>query len=169
VADRRVQAATVADAGAIGALAGRAWRAAYTGLLAPDVLASMDPAELRATWRYYLAELPAPDRVWVIEDTGVVCGFARTGPCPDSDVGTRAGEVYGLYVDPDRIGTGLGRELFGHAADDLTDRGRRPLVVWHFAANDRAGRFYERAGFAADGATRASEFGVPEIRRRRPA
>ena len=57
-----------------------------------------------------------------------------------------AGEVHGLYVDPDRIGTGLGRRLFAHAVSDLVER-HDPIVVWHFAGNGRAARFYDAAGF----------------------
>jgi GNAT superfamily N-acetyltransferase len=166
VADGRVRAATAADADGIGALADRAWRAAYTGLLEAGVLERLDAAELAATWREYLAVTPPADRVWVIEEGGRLLGFARTGPCPDADLGGRAGEVFGLYVEPDAIGTGLGRALFGHATADLTERDFSPLAVWHFAANDRAGRFYERAGFRTDGAVRESEFGVTEVRRR---
>jgi RimJ/RimL family protein N-acetyltransferase len=41
--------------------------------------------------------------------------------------------------------------------------------VWHFAANEAAGRFYQRAGFALDGASRPSSFGVVEVRRSRRA
>jgi len=163
----RVRAARPDDAAAIGALATRAWRAAYAGLLAPDVLHSLDPVEQGREWHAYLADLPPSDRVWVI-GAAAVSGFARTGPCPDADVPAGTGEVHGLYVDPDRIGTGLGRRLFGQAVADLAAR-HGTVVVWHFAANARAARFYERAGFTLDGGCRQSQFGVPELRRRGPA
>jgi GNAT superfamily N-acetyltransferase len=163
-----VRPAAPADARAIAALATRAWRAAYAGLLAPDVLHSLDPAEQAGEWLAYLEELPAPARVWVIGADRAVWGFARTGPCSDAGLPTGAGEVHGLYIDPDRIGTGLGRRLFGRAVADLAVR-HSPVVVWHFAANDGAARFYERAGFTLDGGRRRSDFGVPELRRRGPA
>jgi ribosomal protein S18 acetylase RimI-like enzyme len=163
-----VRPARPADAPAIAALAGRAWRAAYAGLLAPSVLLALDPDEQTGEWRAYLDGLPEPDRVWVIGATAAVWGFARTGPCPDADLADGAGEVHGLYVEPDRIGSGLGRRLFGHAVADLGARHPR-VVVWHFEANTRAERFYERAGFGPDGARRHSDFGVPELRRGRPA
>ena len=99
---------------------------------------------------------------------GAVCGFARTGAGVDPDLPPGAGEVHGLYLDPDRIGASLGWRPYGHAVSDLAQRGHNPIVVWHFAANDVAARFYERAGFALDGATRPSDFGIPEMRRRRP-
>lgn len=168
MADPGVRPARPADASAIGTLATRAWRAAYAGLLTPDVLRSLDPAEQAGEWHAYLIDLPPSDRVWVIGAGKGVWGFARTGPCTDHDVAAGTGEVHGLYVDPGRIGTGLGRRLFERAVSDLATR-RSPVVVWHFAANEGAARFYERAGFTLDGARRQSQFGVPELRRRGPA
>jgi GNAT superfamily N-acetyltransferase len=163
-----VRAAGPGDSRAIGALATRAWRATYAQVLAPDVLDSMDPVEQAADWQAYLSDLPENDRVWVVGPPGEVWGFARTGPCPDDDAPAGAGEVHGLYLEPTRIGRGLGRELFAHAVTDL--EARHDLVcVWHFAANDGAGRFYARAGFALDGASRPSSFGVVEVRRSRSA
>ncbi len=103
--------------------------------------------------------------MWVICAGAAVLGFARTGPCGDRGIAVGTGEVHGLYLDPDRIGTGLGRRLFAHAVADLAAR-HDPIVVWHFAANAAAARFYERAGFVLDGGHRRSEFGVPELRRR---
>jgi GNAT superfamily N-acetyltransferase len=132
------------------------------------VLAALDPDEQARGWREYLADLPPDDRVWVIEADAAVAGFARTGPCPDADAPLGAGEVHGLYVEPGLIGTGLGRTLFAHAVSDLADR-HPAVVVWHFVGNDRAARFYERAGFALDGARRRSDFGPDEVRLRRSA
>jgi len=163
-----VRGAQPGDSRAIGALATRAWHTAYADVLAPDVLHAMDPVEQAADWHEYLSDLPPPDRVWVIGPPSEVWGFSRTGPCPDVDAPAGAGEVHGLYLEPARIGAGLGRELFGRAVTDL--EARHPVVcVWHFAANDGAGRFYERAGFALDGASRPSSFGVVEVRRSRRA
>jgi GNAT superfamily N-acetyltransferase len=161
-----VRAARPADSRAIGALASRAWRAAYADVLAPDVLDSMNPLEQAADWHAYLSDLPPADRLWVIGPLDDVWGFARTGPCTDADAPPGAGEVHGLYLEPARIGTGLGRALFAHAVADLETR-HGVVCVWHFAANEQAGRFYERAGFALDGAGRPSSFGVVEVRRSR--
>jgi GNAT superfamily N-acetyltransferase len=163
-----VREARAEDARAIGALASRAWRAAYADVLAPDVLDSLDPIEQAADWHAYLSNLPRPDRLWVIGPPDDVWGFARTGPCTDADAPPGAGEVHGLYLEPARIGTGLGRALLAHAVADLEMR-HGVVCVWHFAANDRAARFYERAGFALDGASRPSSFGVVEVRRTRAA
>jgi GNAT superfamily N-acetyltransferase len=163
-----VRAARPEDSRAVAGLATRAWHAAYADVLAPGVLDSMDPVEQAADWHAYLSHPPPADRMWVIGPPDDVWGFARTGPCADADAPAGAGEVHGLYLEPTRIGTGLGRMLFGHAVADLEDR-HDVVCVWHFAANDSAGRFYERAGFTLDGASRPSSFGVVEVRRSRAA
>jgi GNAT superfamily N-acetyltransferase len=160
------RAARPGDGAAIGALAVRAWRAAYAGVLAAEVLAALDPAAQARDWAEYLAALPPADRVWVVGGTdGGVAGFARTGPCTDADVPAGTGEVHGLYIEPALIGTGLGRSLFEHAVADLAGR-HDPVVLWHFAGNNRAARFYELAGFGLDGARRPSDHGPDEVRRR---
>jgi RimJ/RimL family protein N-acetyltransferase len=52
--------------------------------------------------------------------------------------------------------------------DDLAARGYEAVVLWHFVGNDRAARFYERAGLSPDGARRRSRHGADEVRLRRP-
>ncbi|MFI6582908.1 GNAT family N-acetyltransferase [Embleya sp. NPDC050493] len=155
-----IRSATPGDASAIGLLKVRAWRAAYAGFMNRVVLDALDPAEEAQDWAEYVADLPREHRLWVAEEDGAVVGFCRTGPADegrDSDLGAAAAEILGLYIEPDRIGTGLGARLFRHAVADLEARGRRPLCVYAYAPNTSAIRFYERAGFAPDGTTRLDE------------
>ena len=162
-----IRAARVEDAAAVGGLKVRAWRAAYRGFMSPAVLAALDPAREAADWRAYLAALPATHRLWIAESGGEAGGFCRTGPADeDPDLGPNAAEIYGLYLDPPLIGTGLGRLLFSHAVTDLRNRGRSPVCVYAYEPNRTAIAFYERAGFRADGTTRLDEdgAGVAEIR-----
>jgi GNAT superfamily N-acetyltransferase len=72
---------------------------------------------------------------------------------PDDDV-RGAGEVAGLYVRPANQGRGAGRAMLTWLVDDLRTRGLDPVVLWHFAGNDRAAAVYAAAGFLPDGARR---------------
>ncbi|MFD8492937.1 GNAT family N-acetyltransferase [Amycolatopsis sp. NPDC059657] len=57
--------------------------------------------------------------------------------------------IYKLYVDPGHRGNGVGPRLLEALIKQLPgDAGR--LFIEHFAANTRAGAFYEREGFAVD-------------------
>lgn len=106
-------------------------------------------------------------RIWVVEDAGVVAGFATTGPSRDEDAGPGTGEVNAIYLAPEAWGRGLGSALLAHAADDLRTRGFAPLVLWVIEANARGRRFYERAGWRPDGARKPIDFDgvmVDEIR-----
>jgi ribosomal protein S18 acetylase RimI-like enzyme len=163
-----IRPAVVADAAAVGALKVRAWHAAYADFMSPAVLGALDPAREAVDWAGYLADLPATHRLWIAEAGGVVGGFCRTGPADaEPDLGPGAAEVYGLYLEPVLVGTGLGRELFAHAVGDLEERGRAPICVYAYPPNRRAIAFYERAGFVVDGVSRLDEgdgVGVPEVR-----
>ena len=55
-----------------------------------------------------------------------------------------------LYLHPSAVGRGLGRALHRHAIDDLFARDFDPLILWAFAANQRARCFYECAGWVLD-------------------
>lgn len=57
--------------------------------------------------------------------------------------------VYKLYVHPEHRGGGLGVRLLDAIVDRLPEGAER-LCVEHFAGNERAGKFYEREGFAVE-------------------
>jgi len=86
---------------------------------------------------------------------GTVTGFAEAGPARRSqdwnDLDPVEGEVYAIYVDPARWGTGAGRALMDATVAALKAAGRSPVRLWVLDANDRARRFYERYGFVLDG------------------
>ncbi|WP_324796593.1 GNAT family N-acetyltransferase [Streptomyces cyaneofuscatus] len=85
-------------------------------------------------------------------DRGPV-GWICFGPCRSEIPGPgQAGEVYALYVSPDLIGRGIGRILLGEAHSQMKGQGFEASALWVLCDNQRAQRFYERAGYQADGA-----------------
>ena len=74
-----------------------------------------------------------------------------------------------MFVASSAWRRGVGRALMDAALDDLRERGYTAAVVWSFADNDRANAFYERMGFARDGAERSNAVWahIPEVRYRR--
>jgi GNAT superfamily N-acetyltransferase len=151
-----IRPATVDDATAMGGIAGRAWRLTYPGIVPQPVLEAWI-AGAEDNWRAALAGRPAdsPSRAWVAERDGTLLGYLTTSPAKDEWLPPPdgAGEVTNLYLEPDAIGTGVGRALFEHGVADLRDRGFNPLVIWAFRDNARARRFYERMGLAIDAET----------------
>ena len=158
-----------ADADAMGSVHVRAWRAAYSGGLMPDESLDSLSVQIRADmWRQRLAQ-PVADRSarLVVEDpAGVVVGFAKTGP-EEHDEAATGGELYAIYVDPDRWGTGAGLALHQSALDALRDAGFERAVLWVIPENRRARHFYKNLGWQTDNMERVATCGgveVPEVK-----
>jgi len=81
---------------------------------------------------------------------GVIAGFATWLPAED------ALELEDLFVDPDWMRQGVGRELVLDVAAIARDRGARRIEV---TANQHAGFFYAKAGFVVDGGVQTT-FGL---------
>lgn len=153
--DVLVRAAVPDDADRLGAIHVAGWRWAYRGIM-PDALLAGLSVEERAERRRRYIEAPDRDtRTFVIEEAGSgIAGFAITGRCRDDDRPGRA-ELFAIYLDPARAGTGLGLALMRHSAEDLARRGFADMSLWVLTDNVRARRFYERFGFVADGAEKS--------------
>jgi ribosomal protein S18 acetylase RimI-like enzyme len=160
-----VRPGTPEDAAAIARVQDRGWRVAYAHVFPPEALAAL--AIDAGRWR---ARLTAPPHGWatfVADGDGGVAGFVAVGPSRDDDA---VGEVYAIYVDPDRWGDGVGRALLERGVEALTTRGFREATLWVLEDNPRARRFYEAAGWAADGARKHEPYlgvDVAEVRYRR--
>jgi GNAT superfamily N-acetyltransferase len=152
----RIREATLADARSIAGIHVRAWQAAYRGQMPDQFLDSLSVEDRLAQHEWSLRNPRETWRHWVADDEGGVVGFAVTGPSEDADADERTGEVYAIYLEPGRVGTGVGRALFERAVDDLRSRGFRTATLWVLESNQRARRFYDAAGWKADGTT-ASE------------
>ena len=149
-----VRPARAGDAPALGLLHVRAWQAAYRGQLPDDYLDGLRPEERQAGWERGLRRDRAHDPVLVAERDGRVVGFAVVRAAEDPP---GAGELSAINVHPDHWGTGAGRALLAAAQAELARLGFDQAVLWVLPGNRRARRFYEIAGWAADGAERTEE------------
>jgi GNAT superfamily N-acetyltransferase len=164
-----VRPASSDDAGVIGQIHVDSWRAAYAGLI-PDEVIDAHSAHGRAEqWRTRL-ESADMETTWVAEVNGAVVGYTCAGPARDDDLDpAHDDEVYEMYLLPGAWGRGVGRALLQTTLDDLGGRGYRAGVLWVLEMNARARRFYEAAGWTADGATKAcfGEESAPAVRYRK--
>lgn len=147
----KIREATSKDAPRLAEIHVRSWQAAYRGQLDDDYLDGLDVQGRLEQHRRSLEEPRANWRTWLAEDGGRVVGFAVTGPSEDADAERTTAEVYAIYLEPARVGTGLGRDLFAHVVDDLRERGFVSATLWVLETNERARRFYETAGWKPDG------------------
>ena len=107
---------------------------------APLIGTEAADAQVRHWWNAdVIGAAVAAGLVVVAEDDGGVIGVGQRGRSGDEHV------VYKLYVSPDHRGSGLGRRLLDALVAQLPPDADR-LAIEHFAANERAGAFYEREG-----------------------
>jgi GNAT superfamily N-acetyltransferase len=188
-----IRAGSAADAAQIAAVQREGWFAAYEGIIPVEIINRVTTpdhgARVRQTfrtrpWQRMLVAVAADEEGPVQEGEptafGIV-GYASFGPETDvlsapwphpltthGEDGSVA-ELYALYVRPVWWSTGTGRALMERVLARTSELGYRSITLWVLRDNLRARRFYERAGFAPDGATnvlhRLGE--VTELRYRR--
>jgi len=159
--------AAPADARAIAEVHVEGWRWAYREHMPTSLLEGLS-VERRATmWRDLLAAPVTETRVWLAEREGWLVGFCATGVRPEPGDPPLTAQLTAIYLRQDAADTGVGRELLGHATQDLRERGFRAAALWVLASNARARRFYETAGWRPDGATkivRRDDVDLDEVR-----
>jgi GNAT superfamily N-acetyltransferase len=156
------------DAAAVAGVHVRSWQAAYRGLIPDAYLDALRPEDRMARYTFGSADPDAPATIVAVEE-GVIRGFATTGPSRDDDT-PGAGELVGLYLDPDAWGLGVGRRLMAEARDRLVRRGFSDAILWVLVGNERAERFYRIDRWISDGQRRSEEIWgvtVDEVRYRR--
>ena len=143
----------------------RSWRAAYAGIVDEAYLAGLDVEDRARLWRDRLAG-GGPAAVTYVATLGTdVVGFASVGPVRDEDLARQLEcwtEVYGLYVDPDRWGAGVGTALWGAVEAGWAEE-TAAVALWVLRDNVRAREFYLARGLAPDGAERLISIGTREL------
>lgn len=153
-----IRDARLGDAPAIADAHVAAWRVAYRGLVADEILDSEEfhRARLDGWTRATSGQMrPGDDpaqRLLVSEIDGELVGFAIFGRERDADGRAPAaerGELYGLYLHPDVWGTGVADALMDESLRQLSTR-FSASVLWVLRDNRRAQRFCERCGWVCD-------------------
>ena len=163
----RLREAVIDDARGIATVHVQTWQAAYRGIVPDDALDAMDIDERETNWRGGWSFEPGR-AVWVAEEDDAIVGWSNAGPSRDTDEAATPGELYGIYVDASRWGTGVAQELMDVATAWLRDR-FDSATLWTLEANVRARRFYQRNGWRIDGATKSDDrrgFVLHEVRYR---
>ena len=169
--DLVIRAARVDEARTIAEIHVRAWLWAYRDLLPPVVLAGLSVERRAVFWHGWLTGAAPRRQLWLASQRERVVGFVAAGPSRDPDAEADTGEIYAVYLEPDVVGTGVGRSLCGRAVERLPHDGFRVATLWVLATNARARRFYEQGGWRADGALKTEEqagVALHEVRYRLP-
>ena len=151
----RIAPPLVGDAEQLADLHLDVWEEAYADLMPASVFADRRSRrdERVASWSGIIAT-GSSDNLLAWSSDGRLLGFSSTGGGRDPDDGPPPARADGLYVRASSYGTGV-----GHALLEAGDR-RLPAYLWVLDGNLRAIGFYERHGFAFDGATKPEDVGL---------
>lgn len=152
------------DADAVETIRVHGWQVAYRHVFPASELDELPVDASR--WRARLETPPPGWSTFVAERAGTVVGFTSVGPSRDE---RGVGELYAIYVEPGDWSSGAGRALIERAEEQLAAE-YGEATLWVLEDNPRARAFYERAGWAVDGARKAEpRWGVraPEVRYRK--
>jgi ribosomal protein S18 acetylase RimI-like enzyme len=151
--------ATTADAAGVANVHVHSWLAAYRGLVPDDMLDSLSVEERAENWLRLLEPGSGGPLVLVaVGDDGIAGFSALSLPSRDEGADARTAELSALYVLPPYWRARIGTALLDASVGALPPEGRwRQLTLWVLPGNERALAFYDRHGFAADGASRREE------------
>jgi ribosomal protein S18 acetylase RimI-like enzyme len=152
-----VRPAAVDDATEMGRVFVDSFRAGHRGQMPEHLLMDRTYEKSARGWARSLreisrGELPGVRICVAVDDDGALMGVGMCGPPHPWEADRPArlaaptGEVWALYVAPERQGRGAGRAMVSHLADFLVSQGIRRLIIGVLVDNTAARGFYERLG-----------------------
>lgn len=136
------------------------WQHAYQDEFSAGFLESLD-IDRREGW--FESQIDRGGGFLVAEADGRPIGFCFFGKSSDEGWG----EVFAIYVHPDRWGQGHGSRLLAAAEVFLVDGGFDRALLWVLDTNRAARAFYEERGWVLGKPIRLEEIGgrqVTEVR-----
>lgn len=150
-----IRVATEADARAVAEVIVSSWRTIYRGIISAVGLASLSIDERETRWRERLRGDDPDSADWttlVCEQDEQIVGFATYRPCGDADKDRASvGELVAIYLLPAYWRQGLGSQMLDEVLSCFLKQALSEVTLWVIESNGQARRFYERAGFRADG------------------
>lgn len=149
----RIAAARPEDASELAELHVASWQGAYAGIVPAEHLAQLSVQSRAVRWREWIERGELCLIAWEEAAAGDAApraiGFVSCGKCRDPDL-PDWGEIWAIYVLPSHWSRGAGQALWRHACAALRARGFENVSLWVLADNERAIRFYRRAGLSPD-------------------
>ncbi|MFN8434544.1 MAG: GNAT family N-acetyltransferase [Anaerolineales bacterium] len=140
-----IRKAVVEDASAIATVHVVAWKEAYRGIVADEVLNNLSIQRRTEQWTNSLSDEMHPyHRAFVAEMNGQVVGFSNFG-VPQIKDSSFDGELFAIYILKAAHKMGVGRLLVQTVVNGLREMGSKSMMVWVLKDNPARG-FYERLG-----------------------
>lgn len=143
-----IRAASPTDAHAIAHIHVAGWRSAYRGIVPQSHLDQLSVERRENYWASAL--LNGHPNVRVADSGSGILGWVAFDQCRDADKTSHTGELWAIYLLPEVLGQGIGRELWLRSLNELQQLSFYDVTLWVLAQNARARQFYESAGFIPD-------------------
>ncbi len=162
----KIRKAKPADAPSIARVHVDVWRSTYGGIVPKDYLASLSYEKRRQRWTERLTT-PTDSlyAVYIVEDEkGKIVGFVDGGSNRKDDP-VYKGELYAIYILEGYQGRGIGKQLTLVLAESLLEMGLDTMLIWVFAKNISARRFYKSLGghYISNGWFEISNLPIEEV------
>ena len=135
----------------------QSWKSAYKGMIPQDYLDSIPSGRWAAK-----VDNPSWHSLVCVEDGKIV---GTSSFCESRfDTFPGYGEVISIYLLPEYVGRGYGRQLMEKALAELKQMGYKKVMLWVLEENSIARDFYERMGFQLASEVRDDSIGGKSIR-----
>ncbi len=118
------------------------WKNAYDSIISSSYLNSLNYEQQTA--RYVASFEEYKDLVFVAVRGDEVLGYACFNTVDNT--GEFDSELVSLYIKPSEIGRGIGTSLFWQTMHELSELGKKNMIVWCLSDNKGAIKFYEKLG-----------------------
>lgn len=145
----KIRYACLSDAGIMGEIHTKSWKAAYKGIIPDEILDNINTEKSKMFFEKALTEKWEEDALIFQQDKAV--GMITIGKCRDKDKDQTYGEIWGIYLHPDYYHKGIGTVLINWGIDELKKRNYKRITLWVLEENISARKFYEKIGFRHDG------------------
>lgn len=125
----------------------RSWEAAYKDIIPMEYIKEKNTTR-PALYQRIITNDNTKD--YVIQVNGKTAGIMGVAPARDNDVDDDFYELRGIYLHPDFYRQGIGTQALDFAFDKARKLGKKFMIVWVFAENGNAVKFYEKCGFTAE-------------------
>lgn len=154
-----IRLATRADAPDMANIHARSWEVAYKDIIPAEYIKEKNSTRA-ARWERILS---AENKIhYIILNGNTAVGMLTIGAPQHenieikNDIGIDDSfwELHSIYLHPDYYHRGIGTIALDFAMNKAREAGKTNMLLWVFEENKNAVKFYEKCGFAADGASK---------------
>ena len=121
------------------------WKAAFANILSPEELErATDLSKAEAMYRRVLAAGAVNLLIQTVDgQPHCIAGWSRNR----CDLAQNIAELICIHSLPDKWHKGYGSQMMERLLEEMRQSGYEEVILWVFAENTRARRFYEKHGF----------------------